>query len=437
MGGKKPSLLGRVFRERNIYLRTESGVRYISIKPWVQVTALSLLAAASFWTAYATVNTLFKDQMLVLKDRKIARERGAHARQMARQQDIFAAQRKQLEDRIKALDARLMADQQAWLEKVEQVRRDYLRLLERQRLLGRYLEDTGLLGKSGREEAEEAVGGKSGKGDLKALPPRGDAGDDFRIRFAAPFTSAAEARHVLELLRRLHHQGERRQLALLDAAMDKARRRLAKVRKIYRRLGVDPVKVAANSSHEPSAEAIGGPYMPLMEREAGGRELARRMNAIAALMEEEDKLLHEFQRLPVALPMRSYTRISSRFGWRRDPFRRRLALHAGIDFKAPYGAPVLAAAPGVVTRAGWTGSYGKLVEIRHNNGIVTRYAHLSRVLVRSGQRVSAGKQIGRMGNTGRSTGPHLHYETRLFGRPVNPARFWKAKHDIRKVKADH
>jgi len=427
---KKP-LLGRILRERNIYLRTESGVRYISIKPWMQVSALAVMTAFMFWTAYATVNTLFKDRLLAIKERRIAAEQALRAQQLAAERTAREKERSALKQTIRSLDARLMADQEAWLERVEALRRDYVRLLEHQRIIDDYLKQNGLAkdakGKAAPSRAEK--GNLAPRGALEA--PAGE--EDFRKAFARPFRSAAEAEHVLDLLRGLAHEARRGQLALLEDAQKRAQQRLARAKGVYRRLSLIPERIIARA---PAAqEAAGGPFIPLQAR-AGEEDLAAAMNRIAETLEKTRKLTAHIWRLPVAMPMRHYKRISSRFGYRSDPFRHRLALHAGVDFKAPYGAPIYATAPGTVTRAGWTGSYGRLVEIRHDNGVVTRYAHQSRVLVRVGQRVKAGQIIGRLGNTGRSTGPHLHYETRLHGRPVNPARFWKARNDIRKIEAD-
>lgn len=113
-------------------------------------------------------------------------------------------------------------------------------------------------------------------------------------------------------------------------------------------------------------------------------------------------------------------RLSSRFGRRGDPFRRVAAMHYGIDMPGRMGTPVLASAPGVVRFAGTAGSYGEMVEIDHDGALVTRYAHLSRILVRPGARVEQGEPVALMGSTGRSTGSHLHFEVRIGGRAVDP-----------------
>jgi LysM repeat protein len=116
------------------------------------------------------------------------------------------------------------------------------------------------------------------------------------------------------------------------------------------------------------------------------------------------------------------SRISSGFGYRKDPFTGQRAFHSGIDLASGYGARVNASMDGVVTYAGWMGGYGKLVVIRHSGNYTTRYGHLSSILVRKNRRVRQGQQIGYTGNTGRSTGPHLHFEVRKNGKPLNPIK---------------
>jgi len=123
---------------------------------------------------------------------------------------------------------------------------------------------------------------------------------------------------------------------------------------------------------------------------------------------------------PKARPPVDLPRLSSGFGWRLDPILGRPALHSGIDIPGPLRSPVLAAAGGVVHFAGKAGGYGNMIEVDHGGGLVTRYAHLSRFLVRSGARVERGEDIAMMGSTGRSTGSHLHFEVRLNGRATGP-----------------
>ncbi|HSJ78970.1 MAG TPA: M23 family metallopeptidase, partial [Erythrobacter sp.] len=135
--------------------------------------------------------------------------------------------------------------------------------------------------------------------------------------------------------------------------------------------------------------------------------------------------------IPQVVPA-SVENITSGFGYRRDPFNGRGAMHAGIDFKGAMGSPIYAAAEGRVTFAGWKSGYGQAIEITHGNGMLTRYAHLSRIGVKVGQPVDAGATIGGLGNSGRSTGPHLHFEVRINDRAVNPRPFLEAAPDVLK-----
>ena len=134
--------------------------------------------------------------------------------------------------------------------------------------------------------------------------------------------------------------------------------------------------------------------------------------------------------MPIGVPVKA-VHVSSRFGYRLDPFLKRPAFHAGVDFVAAAGTTVRATAAGIVINAGWSGGYGQMVEIDHADGVSTRYGHLSAFLVSVGDRVEAGAPIGRVGSTGRSTGPHLHYETRRNGKTVNPAIYLAAGKALR------
>ena len=139
------------------------------------------------------------------------------------------------------------------------------------------------------------------------------------------------------------------------------------------------------------------------------------------LEERADYLHTSIRGIPFGYPV--YGRITSHLGWRKNSFGRGYEFHSGIDITAPQGSKVLATADGVVEFAGWYGDYGKTVIIRHPSGYLTLYGHLSQVDVKEGQKVKAGDVVGRVGSTGRSTGPHLHYEVIKGNKPVDPSRF--------------
>lgn len=157
------------------------------------------------------------------------------------------------------------------------------------------------------------------------------------------------------------------------------------------------------------AEAQGGPFIP------EGPQPPDRW----------DRLQRALKVLPLAAPLADYD-VSSGFGRRRDPINHRRAMHAGIDLRAPWRTPVMATAPGRVVFAGRKGGYGRMVEVDHGMGVHTRYGHLAQISVHAGQRVPLGGRVGLLGSSGRSTGPHLHYEVLVDGRARNPQPFLKA-----------
>lgn len=158
--------------------------------------------------------------------------------------------------------------------------------------------------------------------------------------------------------------------------------------------------------------AEGGPFMAPPKGDPP-RQISRdQLEAIRSLIRS----------LPLSSPLGSY-QLESPFGPRNDPFRHRLAFHTGIDLSAPYMAPVYATAEGTVMYAGYLSDYGKVVEIDHGNGIITVYGHLHRYIVSVGQKVAEHDQIGYLGSTGRSSGPHVHYEVRVNDEPQDPEKF--------------
>ncbi len=168
--------------------------------------------------------------------------------------------------------------------------------------------------------------------------------------------------------------------------------------------------------------ATGGPLLPAAANpQAPG--LAQNANEVLLALERFEFARSALSEAPVLHPLETSRRVSSYFGNRRDPFGGSSAFHSGMDYPAPRGTSVSAAGAGKIVWSGRRNGYGIMVEIEHANGLITRYAHMSETLVEKGQMVDAGTQIGKVGSTGRSTGPHLHFEVRREGNPVNPADF--------------
>jgi murein DD-endopeptidase MepM/ murein hydrolase activator NlpD len=151
------------------------------------------------------------------------------------------------------------------------------------------------------------------------------------------------------------------------------------------------------------------------------QEFVQTQTAVSELHGRWEKQLDWLQTLPTGVPIQGDYRVSSGFGIRNDPFTGGLAMHEGLDFTAMSGTTVVATAKGTVTRSGWDFGYGNVVEVQHAEGFATRYAHLSKRLVQVGDTVERGGLLGEVGSTGRSTGPHLHYEVFIKDRVINPA----------------
>jgi murein DD-endopeptidase MepM/ murein hydrolase activator NlpD len=176
----------------------------------------------------------------------------------------------------------------------------------------------------------------------------------------------------------------------------------------------------------------GGPLTPIALSTRGEvpSEAAERANRLLDQMDRLNLYRIAAQAAPFAIPVKSSYRFTSGYGYRRDPKTGGRRMHSGVDFAGPVGTPLYATADGVVTHAGWLSGYGRLVKIKHEFGIETRYAHMSKIRVKVGQRVSRGERIGDMGASGRVTGPHLHYEVRVGGKAVNPMIYIKAANDV-------
>jgi murein DD-endopeptidase MepM/ murein hydrolase activator NlpD len=216
---------------------------------------------------------------------------------------------------------------------------------------------------------------------------------------------------------------ERLQVETLEHANRSAAVAVDKMRFMLRHSGLDPARFVRLARK--STANTGGPFMPL-PKDASTSSFEALLHGLKVRLEEHDELSRTILMLPIRQPLQGRLEITSPFGARKDPFGMGWALHPGVDLHAEEGSIVRATAAGKVTNAAYTGGYGNMVEIEHAEGVDTRYGHLSAILVSDGQMVTAGMPIGRVGSTGRSTGPHLHYETRIDGDPVDPMRFLKS-----------
>ena len=215
---------------------------------------------------------------------------------------------------------------------------------------------------------------------------------------------------------------EARQLAFVENLTRYADRRARRDEAALRQLGLNPDTVLASMR-----TAQGGPLEKLATSRDGSTD--PRFERLGLSLARMDALEQGLDGIPQVVPAEGGI-ITSGFGYRSDPFTGGGAFHPGLDFKGAYGAPIHAAADGTVSFVGQIRGYGNVVEVSHGNGLVTRYAHMSKTMATVGQPVAAGDVIGAIGSTGRSTGPHLHFEVRINNSVVNPRPFLEKARDV-------
>ncbi len=224
----------------------------------------------------------------------------------------------------------------------------------------------------------------------------------------------------------------REQLLKLQKLLDTTTQDIRQLQQLKNRFMDMATPASVRDRDSTKEDGKGGPLVP--QTRTGGdshqplpqalddamQELTQLQRVVVQMRKDWGTQLAWLQTLPIGMPIRGEFHVSSGFGMRNDPFTGMLARHEGLDFTAATGTPIIAAASGVVTRSGWEESYGNIVEIEHAEGFMTRYAHLSKRFVNEGQAVVRGQRIADVGSTGRSTGPHLHYEIFRHGRVINP-----------------
>lgn len=368
-------------------------VRSFVLRGWMIALGVVFAVGITFWLFAATAYVVFRDDVLA----------GMMARQTKMQhayEDRIAALRLQI-DRV---TSRQLLDQEAFNARLDE-------LMRRQAQL---------------DSRAQAINGAVERARQSGLMPPTSGVDPITTGSIATPTDRAERveamlNRVDTALSQLQHASE----LTLDRIETRTHETEARLRSVLGDLGLDADKLAGPRPPPRLVPGVGGPLVPLHPGVAVDPiELrAVRLEDSVAFVE---RLRRGLNAVPLRRPVDGEIDVRSTFGPRIDPFLGVPAFHAGIDFGAETGDPVHATAAGTVVSAGRSGGYGNMVEIDHGNGLSTRYGHMSQILVHEGQTVTAGQIIGRAGSTGRATGPHVHYETRVNDDAVNPERFIKA-----------
>jgi murein DD-endopeptidase MepM/ murein hydrolase activator NlpD len=394
-------------------------VRFGPVVFWIVVGTVVVLG---MWSAATATYFAFRDDVLT---RLIARQ--------AEMQYAYEDRIAELRAKVDRTTSRQLLDQEQFDQKLDQIMKRQTALESRATALGAIPDSaaTGSIRPPARGAADAPAFGTPKPSPISdtvifVAPPDREA----RLESRAPvmvkpqpnqFAKVQGVDNVLVRLQTSLDQVERRQMAALSSVEDSMESRVRRMRGVFTDLGLDMSQLEAATPRS----GVGGPFVPLkLAADAGPFE--RQLNRINATRAQVERLNRTLALVPYRKPVVGEVEFTSGFGVRSDPFLGRPAMHTGLDFRAATGDPVRATANGKVASSGWTGGYGRMVEIDHGNGLSTRYGHLSEIHVKVGDVIKIGQVIGAVGSTGRSTGPHLHYETRIDGDAVDPQKFLRA-----------
>ncbi len=421
-----------LFPERRVFLKSDDDTRFIRLRPSTQAGVFGGVALIIAWSIVATSILLidsigagnFREQ--AIRDQETYQQR---LQIMASERDasvktasaVMASYEAALAE-IAAMQERLLAQEVDRLELSSGV--DVLQsnlnaaLVERSELTTEL--ERAQSENDGSEDAQTVA--KAATQDTAtidylttALRDTAQERDKIIKDAQAALNQAEELRIEMRLME------ERNELIFrqIEEAMNVS---IGPLDKMFRASGQDPERIM--STIRQGYAGYGGPLTSMSTRGLAPTENEARAIAILKELDELNLYRLAVEKLPYSHPVQSAHRFTSGYG------RRWGRMHYGSDFAAPHGTPIYATADGVVTKAGWASGYGRLIKIKHDFGIETRYAHLSKIRVKVGQKVSRGERIGDMGNTGRSTGTHLHYEIRVNGNAVNPMKYLKAGKNV-------
>ena len=400
--------------------------RIIAIKPWVALTSAILGTILMGWYLAATLYLVFRDEML-------AKLMNQQTEMQYAYEDRLAALRNQIDK----VTSRQLLDQNSLEGKLHELLSRQAQLETRQAIVAN-LADQPILGVARPAQTSARPADPLTTGSVRAFAPMQQkptpAQDAFAPRLApqrgpqpigGPETRLnqsslldAPTAVAIAAARDAADRMERQQIATLDSMNRLVRSNAQRLSAIFSETGLDASRFVSPAK----TTNQGGPLVPFKAgKNAGPFEL--KLAQVQLDIQQAERMRRVVNALPIARPMPAEFETTSSFGARSDPFTRAIAMHTGIDFKAHQGAPVRATAAGKVVEADVVGGYGNMVEIDHGNGLTTRYAHLSTIDVEVGESIARGRIIGRVGSTGRSTGPHLHYETRIDGDAMDPMRF--------------
>ena len=389
------SVSRHVQRGQNGYTLAHAG-RQVRIGPvafWIVVGTLMVMAV---WSVGTGTYFAFKENVLT-------RLIGRQAEMQFAYEDRIAELRAQI-DRV---TSRQLLDQEQFEQKLDGLLQRQTTLEQRSSALG------------GDLSAIKRMPKAPTRGTMKPSPINDDAPLPRKNQRGAQY-SPGSLNGKLDRVAQSLDRVEQKQDAAVDGMQASVDGKLKRIHSVLAEL-----HVTLGKHGDDVTGSIGGPYVPA-KAPSRASEFERALYKVSLTQAQLDRTVNQLRTIPLRKPVEGDIDMSSPFGMRMDPFMRGPAIHTGVDLRGSTGEPAHATASGTVSIAGWQGGYGNMVEIDHRNGVSTRYGHLSKILVKSGQHVTTGQTIGLIGSTGRSTGPHLHYETRINDSAVDPLKFLRA-----------
>tara|TARA_B100001540_G_scaffold317069_1_gene348856 strand:+ start:398 stop:1741 length:1344 start_codon:yes stop_codon:yes gene_type:complete len=424
--------ISRHFPERQLYFRANGVVRFVSLSSRTQLLLSFVAAGILVWVGLSSYSFISKDNVLISKDQEISSLTNSY---QSLQQD-FETLHNEIQDTTKQLTQR-----QAYLEELLNAEHG-----NTTSAIESPAEDATTQNSTPQEQ--KSPGTQPNASPQQSTGPQSHATTAPSVRKPAllsRFFSTAHAEDAeydsLSQLRQakstlLHLETQQNQQA--ERLIQKIAGRLHSIEQTLKTAGLQSQQILELLDENVSPYMGKGGPIDLLHQFGTAEDIAQQTRAaktFTQLMNDQsrlDDLKAALASMPVIIPVERYY-VSSHFGIRKDPVTKRRARHHGIDLAGWWKTPIMAPASGVVTYSGRNGAYGNFIEINHGNGFKTRYGHLGKLKVRKGDHVTTKQIIGLMGSTGRSTGPHLHYEIWFDGKPRNPMKFFKAAEHVLKI----
>jgi len=431
------TVLERYFPEQRLFLKSETETRFIRLRPATQAIAVVFGSLALAWTILATAILLMDSISAGTSREQVARQQALYEQRLtdlSADRDLRVEEAASAQNRfnlalaqVSQMQARLLAseDRRRELETGIDVIQNTLRGVIKERDAARgealALSDPDGVGRSDAEKLQDTAATL----DILTSTLGNTAQERDKMQVVAQKADARVAMVTQE-----KQALEARNNAIFTQLEEALTVSVEPLERMFRDAGLSPDDLL--NSVRKGYSGQGGPLTPLSLSTSGQSPSPEELRANAILKGLDNMNLYRIAafKTPFSMPVKDAVRYTSGFGGRNDPLGRGFRQHEGQDLAGAYGTPIFATADGTITFAGWSSGYGRLIKIQHAYGIETRYGHLAQIRVEVGQKVSRGERIGDMGNSGRSTGTHLHYEIRIGGSAINPMTFIKAANNV-------